>query len=238
MHGLVPPHPGPLTAIDYLDADLGLTLALGVARRRPHRRSSPARSSRSSPAAGSTSRRRTASTARSAAEASIGSASTPEAPGAGSFGPGDNAATPARPSFGITMFSVLLPVVLMMGKALVDIFIDDETNPLRDGPRPPRHPAGRAAHRGPRRDVHPRPRLRAWTAPQVARSVESSLPADRRHPADRRRRRWLQAGRSSTPASAPWSPTGPADSNVSVLLLAWVLAVLIRLATGSATVAT
>ena len=31
MHGLVPPHPGPLTAIDYLDADLGLTLALGVA---------------------------------------------------------------------------------------------------------------------------------------------------------------------------------------------------------------
>ncbi len=30
MHGLVPPHPGPLTAIDYLGADLGLTLALGV----------------------------------------------------------------------------------------------------------------------------------------------------------------------------------------------------------------
>ena len=31
MHGLVPPHPGPLTAIDYLGADLGTTLALGVA---------------------------------------------------------------------------------------------------------------------------------------------------------------------------------------------------------------
>ena len=31
MHGLVPPHPGPLTAIDLLDADLGITLALGVA---------------------------------------------------------------------------------------------------------------------------------------------------------------------------------------------------------------
>ena len=30
MHGLVPPHPGPLTAIGYLGADLGLTLALGV----------------------------------------------------------------------------------------------------------------------------------------------------------------------------------------------------------------
>ena len=36
-----------------------------------------------------------------------------------------------RPSFGITMFSVLLPVGLMMGKALVDIFIDDKGNPLR-----------------------------------------------------------------------------------------------------------
>src|ERR1700754_4773473 len=31
MHGLVPPHPGPLTAIDLLHANLGITLALGVA---------------------------------------------------------------------------------------------------------------------------------------------------------------------------------------------------------------
>src|SRR6476660_5676495 len=31
MHGLVPPHPGPLTAIVLLGADLGVTLALGVA---------------------------------------------------------------------------------------------------------------------------------------------------------------------------------------------------------------
>ena len=30
MHGFVPPHPGPLTAIALLDADLGMTLALGV----------------------------------------------------------------------------------------------------------------------------------------------------------------------------------------------------------------
>ena len=30
MHGLVPPHPGPLIAIDSLGADLGITLALGV----------------------------------------------------------------------------------------------------------------------------------------------------------------------------------------------------------------
>ncbi|WP_312349716.1 gluconate:H+ symporter [Actinomyces sp.] len=30
LHGLVPPHPGPLIAIDALDANLGLTLALGL----------------------------------------------------------------------------------------------------------------------------------------------------------------------------------------------------------------
>ncbi|HEY0360332.1 MAG TPA: SLC13 family permease [Mycobacteriales bacterium] len=30
LHGLVPPHPGPLVAIDALKADLGLTLALGL----------------------------------------------------------------------------------------------------------------------------------------------------------------------------------------------------------------
>src|SRR3954469_18394159 len=30
MHGFVPPHPGPVTAIDLLHADLGVTLGLGI----------------------------------------------------------------------------------------------------------------------------------------------------------------------------------------------------------------
>src|SRR5919112_4752747 len=30
MHGFVPPHPGPLAAIDVLSADVGLTLGLGI----------------------------------------------------------------------------------------------------------------------------------------------------------------------------------------------------------------
>ena len=30
LHGLVPPHPGPLAAIELLNADLGLTLLLGL----------------------------------------------------------------------------------------------------------------------------------------------------------------------------------------------------------------
>lgn len=36
-----------------------------------------------------------------------------------------------RPRFGITLATVLLPVVLMMGKALVNIFIDDEGQLVR-----------------------------------------------------------------------------------------------------------
>ena len=30
MHGLVPPHPGPLVAVSALKANLGITLGLGV----------------------------------------------------------------------------------------------------------------------------------------------------------------------------------------------------------------
>jgi len=43
----------------------------------------------------------------------------------------DDTGNPRRPSFGMTMLSVLLPVVLMLGKALVDIFIDDENQWFR-----------------------------------------------------------------------------------------------------------
>ena len=48
MHGFVPPHPGPLTAIGLLDADLGITLALGVAVADPddHRRRPAVRKAR------------------------------------------------------------------------------------------------------------------------------------------------------------------------------------------------
>lgn len=37
-----------------------------------------------------------------------------------------------RPSFGVTLFSVLLPVFLILGKAMVDIFIDDKKNVVRE----------------------------------------------------------------------------------------------------------
>ena len=151
MHGLVPPHPGPLVAIAALNADLGITLALGVLIALPtvviagplfatlrralggRPRPAPVRRRRTMPAAGRTGggadrRRRDRAT------------------------PGRRPAAARR--FGVTLATVLLPVVLMMGKALADIFIPTRgTHPQR--PRLPRHPAGRPAARRARRDVHP-----------------------------------------------------------------------------------
>ena len=136
----------------------------------------------------------------------------------------------------ITLFSVLLPVGLMMGKALVDIFIDDEGNPLRQT-----------------FDILGRPlvalliavvvgiftlgRGAAMTRDQIVKCLETSLPP--------------VAGIILIVAAgggfknvlvdtgigtmlADWAK----NTGISVILLAWVLAVLIRLATGSATVAT
>ena len=149
MHGLVPPHPGPLVAIGQLE-------------RRPRHHAGPRRGGRDP----DRDRRRPA--VRQARRA-LGRAAGPGHVLRRRVRPGRRpakfAGTPPHkggdgPSFGVTMLTVLLPVVLMMGKALVDIFIDDESQ-LRAGLRLPRHPADRAADRRRRRDVHPRPRRRA-----------------------------------------------------------------------------
>ncbi|MGZ6743789.1 MAG: GntP family permease, partial [Nocardioides sp.] len=209
MHGLVPPHPGPLTAVGYLGADLGTTLALGVLVAVPT-------VIVSGPLFGRIAGRWV------------------DVPAPHTFD-ADRDASARRPSFAVTMLSVLLPVVLMLGKALVDIFIDDSTQTFRqvfDLLGTPlvalliavvvaMFTLGRGAGMG-----------RA----EVSRTLEGSLPAI--------------AGIILIVAAgggfkqvlvdtgigtllADWA----ADKNISVLLLAWVLAVLIRLATGSATVA-
>ncbi|MCV7414988.1 GntP family permease [Mycolicibacterium litorale] len=258
MHGLVPPHPGPLTAIDLLGADLGITLALGVAVAIPT-------TIIAGPLFGKLAGRWVvlgvpdrfdaddfgSDLKGSPTTASGTTGSGPTASGPGTSTPdresgsgGGTAAVTAtgtlterrRPSFGITLFSVLLPVALMMGKALVDIFIDDESNPLRQT-----------------FDVLGRPLMALLIAvivgiftlgrgagmarDQIMKCIESSLPP--------------VAGIILIVAAgggfkqvlvdtgigtklAEWATA----ANVSVILLAWVLAVLIRLATGSATVAT
>ncbi|WP_326546422.1 gluconate:H+ symporter [Mycolicibacterium sp. ND9-15] len=239
MHGMVPPHPGPLTAIDLLDADLGITLALGVVVAIPTVIVAgplfgklagrwvvidiPDRFEADDFGGNGGSGARTAQARTAQAQTAQGGTAT-------------QAATRVRPKFGITLFSVLLPVGLMMGKALADIFIDDENSLVRQA-----------------FDILGRPlmalliavivgvftlgRGAAMTRDQIAKCIESSLPP--------------VAGIILIVAAgggfkqvlvdtgigtqlAEWAK----GANVSVILLAWVLAVLIRLATGSATVAT
>ena len=237
MHGLVPPHPGPLTAIDLLHADLGITLALGVAVAIPtvivagplfgRLAGKLGRAGRS----GSVCRRRLLPQRRRRRRGGRGGRRRNRS--------GTQTATRTerqRPSFGITLFSVLLPVALMMGKALADIFIDDKNSVVRQV-----------------FDILGRPlmalliavivgiftlgRGASMTRDQITKCLETALPP--------------VAGIILIVAAgggfkqvlvdtgigtklAEWATA----AHISAILLAWVLAVLIRLATGSATVAT
>jgi GntP family gluconate:H+ symporter len=211
MHGLVPPHPGPLVAIDSLGADLGTTLMLGILVAVPT-------VIVAGPLFGKLAGRWV------------------DVPAPDLWAGRDEKSQANRPAFGITVATVLLPVVLMMAKAVVDIVIDDEDNRVQQV-----------------FDVIGNPFIALLVAVVVAmltfgrgsgmdragitKSVETSLPAI--------------AGILLIVAAgggfkqvlvdtgvgtllADWAR----DADISVLLLAWFVAVLIRLATGSATVAT
>ncbi|OMB85134.1 GntP family permease [Mycolicibacterium conceptionense] len=223
MHGFVPPHPGPVAAISLLNADLGVTLALGVLVAIPT-------IVVAGPLFGKLAGRWVVLEVPDRFDAS-------ETTGTDSDGgTATTTVTKTRPTFAITMFSVLLPVALMMGKALVDIFVDDKTHLLRQTFDIVGQPLmalliavvvgmftlGRGAN---------------MSRDQIVKSIESSLPP--------------VAGIILIVAAgggfkqvlvdtgigtllAEWAK----GANLSVVLLAWVLAVLIRLATGSATVAT
>ncbi len=213
MHGFVPPHPGPLTAVGLLNADLGVTLGLGVLVAIP-----------------------TIVVAGPLFGRLAGRWVVVEAPDtfdAGRLGEGNDH---RRPSFSITLFSVLLPVVLMLGKALVDIFIEDKTQWFRqifDILGTPLIALLLAVIVG----IFTLGRGAGMGRDEITKVVESGLPP--------------VAGIILIVAAgggfkqvlvdsgigtllARWAE----DTNISVLVLAWVLAVLIRLATGSATVAT
>ncbi|CDP82369.1 MULTISPECIES: GntP family permease [Mycolicibacterium] len=223
MHGFVPPHPGPVAAISLLNADLGVTLALGVLVAIPT-------IVVAGPLFGKLAGRWVVLEVPDRFDAS-------ETTGVDSDGgTAATTVTKTRPSFAITMFSVLLPVALMMGKALVDIFVDDKTHLLRqtfDIVGQPLMALLIAVVVG----MFTLGRGASMSRDQIVKCIESSLPP--------------VAGIILIVAAgggfkqvlvdtgigtllAEWAK----GANLSVVLLAWVLAVLIRLATGSATVAT
>ena len=136
----------------------------------------------------------------------------------------------------MTLATVLLPVVLMLAKAVADILVDDETQPTRQVVDIIGTPLialliavlvalltlGRGAK---------------MTRAEVARSVESGLPPIAGillivAAGGGFKQTLVDTGVGTVVAD--WV----ASSGMSVLLLAWLVAVVIRLATGSATVAT
>src|SRR5690242_8697054 len=209
MHGLVPPHPGPLVAIDALKANLGVTLGFGILVAIP-------------------------TIAIAGPWFARFAARWVDVPAPDLFEARESEDGP-RPSFGITMFTVLTPVVLMMGKALADILAGKGTaaRTVLDFLGTPlialliavilaMFTLGRGAGMG---------------VKGISASLESSL-----GPiaciilivaaGGGFKQTLVDTGIGQLVAD--WI----AHSGLSVLLLAWLVAVLIRLATGSATVAT
>jgi GntP family gluconate:H+ symporter len=213
MHGFVPPHPGPLTAIGLLGADLGITLALGVVVAVP-----------------------TIILAGPLFGKLAGRWVVVDAPDTFDAERFSEDEVRRRPSFAITLFSVLLPVVLMLGKALVDIFIDDKSNLVRqvfDTLGTPLIALLIAVIVG----MFTLGRGAAMGRDEIVKTIESGLPP--------------VAGIILIVAAGGGFKQVLVDSgigtllarwaegaSISVLVLSWVIAVLIRLATGSATVAT
>ncbi|MEV6251513.1 gluconate:H+ symporter [Streptomyces sp. NPDC051742] len=212
MHGLIPPHPGPLVAIDAVGANLGVTLALGLVVAIP-----------TVIIAGPVFSRYAARWVDIPAPEHM----IPTRP---------SEDLEKRPGFGVTVATVLLPVVLMLVKALVDIVVDDPENGVQKVTDVIGSPLiallaavivalftlGRAA---------------GFSKERLSSTVEKSLApiagvllivgaggGFKQTLID------IGVGQMILDFSENWS--------IPALLLAWLIAVAIRLATGSATVAT
>ncbi|MFF4342696.1 gluconate:H+ symporter [Kitasatospora sp. NPDC001540] len=212
LHGLVPPHPGPLVAVDALHADLGVTLALGLLIAVP-----------TLIVAGPLFGR--------LAQRWVGPLELPA-----ETAPVDTVKRERTPRFGAVLATILLPVVLMLGKALTDVLVDDPKSTVQ--------------------------RLFDFIGSPLIALLAATLLAM----LTLGRAAGFDKGRISETVGSALGPiagivfivgagggfkqtlidvgVGQAVSewsgkwHVSALLLGWLIAVLIRLATGSATVAT
>lgn len=215
MHGLVPPHPGPLVAVSALGANLGLTLAIGVLVAIPTVIiSGPVFSKFASrwvsvpvPALFITTE-----------DMGVGETQT------------------KRPSFLITLSGILLPVVLMLGKSIADATAPGSTAPLNatlDFLGTPMIALGLAViyamivfGRGGGMDRAAISKSLADSLPPIA-GILLIVGAGGGF-----KQVLIDTGIGGVIANAV------SGSSISVLLLAWIVAALVRVATGSATVAT
>ncbi|MGA5167907.1 MULTISPECIES: GntP family permease [Streptomyces] len=212
MHGLIPPHPGPLVAIDAIGANLGVTLALGIVVAIPTVIIAGPLFSRY---------------AARWVDVPVPERMIPQRVS-------DD--LERRPGFGATVATVLLPVVLMLVKALVDIVVDDPENRVQrvtDVIGSPLIALLAAVLVG----LFTLGRAAGFSKERISSTVETSLApiagvllivgaggGFKQTLID------VGVGGMILDFSEDWA--------IPALLLAWLIAVAIRLATGSATVAT
>jgi GntP family gluconate:H+ symporter len=227
LHGFIPPHPGPLAAIGILHANVGVTLALGLLIAIPT-------VAVAGPLFGMLAARMVPIGAAGAGLAVTGT-SAPANASPGSDAPAAEPSPLRGPTFAWTMITLLSPIALMLLKAAADIWMD-KSAPLR-----------------PALDFIGDPVFALLAAVLVAMvsfgtQVGFSLPVLSK-----------KIGASLLPVVGVMlivgagggfkqalvdGGTGVAIAKIalaaglSTLLLGWIVAVLIRLATGSATVAT
>jgi GntP family gluconate:H+ symporter len=254
LHGFVPPHPGPLAAIAALRADLGLTLAFGLLVAIPSviiagpvfgsfiSRYVTARppvlpDAREPALVGATAGATAGTTAGGAiaGDRATGPRHTPGRPPTGPADPADVADPVPAVAFMPTVLTVLLPVALMLARALGELVLDSGSRP-------------RAVL-----DVIGNPVVAMLAGVLVAMvTLGAAAGLDRSRISDSVggglsaiagillivaagggfKQTLVDAGVGNVVADAA------KGANVSPLLLGWLVAVGIRLATGSATVAT
>ena len=214
MHALVPPHPGPLAAFGLLKADLGVTLGLGVLIAIP-----------TVVVAGPLFSRLAARWVPvDAPDLFLNSDEN-----------GRSGIAPGHPKFSVTLMTVLLPVILMMGKALADILANKSTvvRNILDFLGQPMFALLLTTLLA----IFTLGKASGMDKEAISVSIGASLPPI--------------AGILLIVAAgggfkqilvdtgiAKLLANGITGSSVSPLLMAWLVAVVIRLATGSATVAT
>jgi GntP family gluconate:H+ symporter len=216
LHGLVPPHPGPVTAIDLLGADLGYTLVFGLIVAVP-----------TLVVAGPLLAQlvdRLVTVHAAAAE-----------PGSGTTAAVEDGSPRRRPPFAAAVATMVLPVVLMLGKAIADLtategsgvrdtldFFGEPSVALLIGVLVAMVALGRGS---------------GMSRARVHESLGSGLPGVASI---------ILIVAAGGGFKTVLSDSGVADviarhaesSSLSPLLLGWLVAVAVRLATGSATVAT
>jgi GntP family gluconate:H+ symporter len=129
LHGLVPPHPGPLVAIDNLGADLGLTLLFGLIVAIPTLVIC-------GPLLARFVEQWVPVHATALAGGGVGAAGASASERDGDRVAAEEARTPVaegvtrRPGFGPAVLCITLPVLLMLVRAIAELTIDDEESSL------------------------------------------------------------------------------------------------------------